>query len=92
MGLLHFEMIFQQRNKQLGAVAAEVAQNCILPYRGFVIREPLPKATTPELRRPAECNSAIQQSATLRYARAHRRENGYMENKRFMAGITKSTK
>ncbi len=36
------------RNTQRGAPATEVAQNCILLYRGFVIRWPQPNRTCPQ--------------------------------------------
>jgi hypothetical protein len=56
---------------QRGASATEVAQNCILPYRGFVIRWPQPNRTPPEnttFRRmqfgdTADYKSALRQSA-----------------------------
>ena len=52
---------------QRGAAATKVAQIFNLLYRGFVIRS-LPNFAGPRpVERSAECNSAIQQSATLRY-------------------------
>jgi hypothetical protein len=45
---------------QRGIAATKVAQNCILPYRGFSIRWRVARSL-------AECNSAIQQIQNLRY-------------------------
>ncbi len=50
-------------NKNHPMARGEVAQNCILLYRGFLIRRPGAMAT------PAEFNSAIQQIPNLRYVR-----------------------
>jgi len=41
---------FESQKTQRGTAATEVAQNCILPYRGFVIRWPQPNRTHPENR------------------------------------------
>jgi hypothetical protein len=52
---------------QRGEATTKVAQICNLLYRGFVFRS-LPNSADPRpVERSAECNSAIQQSATLRY-------------------------
>jgi hypothetical protein len=44
-----------------------VAQNCILPYRGCAVRKACQLRTLRIGWRSAECNSAIQQNAILRY-------------------------
>ncbi len=47
--------------------ATTVAQNCILPYRGFEIRRPSTVPKRGQRRAPAECNSAIQRIPNPRY-------------------------
>ncbi len=44
-----------------------VAQICNLPYRRFEIGKPLERPKILEYEEPADCNSAIQQIANLRY-------------------------
>ncbi len=59
------------RNTQRGAAAAKVAQNCILLYRGFVIRwprwdrtiSPRPQPSRMQFGDTADCKSALPPSA-----------------------------
>jgi hypothetical protein len=48
--------------------AGFVAQNCILLYRGIAFCERRNFRKSWKHRKPAECNSAIQQNPILRYA------------------------
>ena len=57
--------------------ATQVAQTVCLLYRGLVIRRPT------RLGRPADCQSAIQQVANLRYANALRRLNVAQKKQNF---------